>query len=35
MALKYEIVDVFTNVQFSGKQVSVVLDAGGLDAELM
>lgn len=35
MTLKYVTVDVFTDVQFGGNQLSVVLDAGGLDSELM
>ena len=35
MALKYETVDVFTDVRFGGNQLSVVLDAGGLGTELM
>ena len=35
MALKYVTVDVFTDVRFGGNQLAVVLDAGGLDTELM
>ena len=35
MALRYVTVDVFSDVRFGGNQLSVVLDAGELDDELM
>ena len=35
MALSYVTVDVFTDSRFGGNQLSVVLDAGGLDDSLM
>jgi trans-2,3-dihydro-3-hydroxyanthranilate isomerase len=35
MALRYVTVDVFSDFRFGGNQLSVVLDAGGLDEELM
>ena len=35
MALTYVTVDVFTDIRFGGNQLSVVLEASGLDTELM
>ena len=35
MAISYVTVDVFTDTRFGGNQLSVVLDAGGLDDTLM